>query len=47
MTDKQINIRNTKSEQSTIATHILHGRQAEGHSEHKINAIDQYNSPPA
>src|SRR5271156_994973 len=47
MTNKQKDIQNTKSEQSTSTTHILHGRQAEKHSEHKIRAINQYNSPPA
>src|SRR5208282_5340536 len=47
MADKQKNIQKTKSEQSTSTTHLLHDRQAARHSEHKIRAINQYNSPPA
>src|SRR5271156_4576564 len=47
MTDKQKDIQNAKSEQSTSTTHKLHHRQAERHSEHKIRAINQYNSHPA
>ena len=37
--DKQKDIQNTKSEQSSSTTHQLHGRQAERHSEHKTRAI--------
>ena len=47
MADKQKDIQNTKSEQSTSTTHDLHSRQAERHSEHKMSAINQYNSRPA
>ena len=44
MTDKQKDIQNTRLEQSTNTTHILHSKQ---HSEHKIRAKNQYNSQTA
>ena len=47
MTDKQKDILNTKSKQLTSTTHLLHGRQAKRHLEHKIRAINQHHSLPA
>ena len=47
MADKQQDIQNTKSEQSTSTTHMLHSRQAERDSEHRIRLINQYNSHTA
>jgi hypothetical protein len=47
MTGKQKDIQNTKSEQLISTAYMLHDRQAERHLEHKIRAINQYNSHPA